>query len=193
MCPSVELARGIKGSGVCWRAKRPSGVVLRTALSEATVGFEPTMGVLQTPALTSWLRRRTRNAVPTSRPGEPRRSGRRDLNPRPSPWQGDALPLSHFRSIEARRLVPRQWGRRDLNSHGLLHVILSHARLPVPTLPQEKRTQGARTATDGGWPQAAHRAPVSRGGFNSPAHVRLRVQGPPHTTMSRPGFEPGTD
>ena len=26
-------------------------------------------------------------------------SERRDLNPRPSPWQGDALPLSHFRSI----------------------------------------------------------------------------------------------
>ncbi len=26
-----------------------------------------------------------------------RKSGRRDLNPRPSPWQGDALPLSHFR------------------------------------------------------------------------------------------------
>ena len=25
------------------------------------------------------------------------KSGRRDLNPRPSPWQGDALPLSHFR------------------------------------------------------------------------------------------------
>ncbi len=24
-------------------------------------------------------------------------SGRRDLNPRPSPWQGDTLPLSHFR------------------------------------------------------------------------------------------------
>ena len=24
-------------------------------------------------------------------------SGRRDLNPRPSPWQGDALPLRHFR------------------------------------------------------------------------------------------------
>jgi hypothetical protein len=29
-------------------------------------------------------------------------SGRRDSNPRPSPWQGDALPLSHFRvSISA--------------------------------------------------------------------------------------------
>jgi hypothetical protein len=26
-------------------------------------------------------------------------SERRDLNPRPSPWQGDALPLSYFRSL----------------------------------------------------------------------------------------------
>ena len=25
------------------------------------------------------------------------KSGKRDSNPRPSPWQGDALPLSHFR------------------------------------------------------------------------------------------------
>ena len=25
-------------------------------------------------------------------------SGRRDSNSRPSPWQGDALPLSHFRT-----------------------------------------------------------------------------------------------
>lgn len=24
-------------------------------------------------------------------------SGKRDLNPRPSPWQGDALPLSYSR------------------------------------------------------------------------------------------------
>jgi hypothetical protein len=24
-------------------------------------------------------------------------SGRRDSNPQPSPWQGDTLPLSHFR------------------------------------------------------------------------------------------------
>ena len=28
-------------------------------------------------------------------------SERRDLNPRPSPWQGDALPLSYFRVREA--------------------------------------------------------------------------------------------
>jgi hypothetical protein len=31
-------------------------------------------------------------------------SGRRDSNPRPSPWQGDALPLRHFRkSLSADR------------------------------------------------------------------------------------------
>ena len=30
-------------------------------------------------------------------------SGRRDSNPRPSPWQGDALPLSHFRQCQSRR------------------------------------------------------------------------------------------
>ena len=28
---------------------------------------------------------------------KPFESGRRDSNPRPSPWQGDALPLRHFR------------------------------------------------------------------------------------------------
>ncbi len=33
----------------------------------------------------------------SSRSGQ--RSGRRDSNPRPSPWQGDALPLSHFRRL----------------------------------------------------------------------------------------------
>ena len=27
------------------------------------------------------------------------------------------------------------WGRGDSNSHALRHVILSHARLPIPTLP----------------------------------------------------------
>ena len=97
------------------------------------------------------------------------------MNPRPSPWQGDALPLSHFRSlllgppapalvggVRAKHLptISRKptsrcgqmlrpymrpctsqpwWGRRDLNSHGFLHVILSHARMPIPTLPQAAR------------------------------------------------------
>ena len=30
-------------------------------------------------------------------------SGKRDLNPRPSPWQGDALPLSYSRPLQYRR------------------------------------------------------------------------------------------
>ena len=32
------------------------------------------------------------------------------------------------------------WGRRDSNSHALRHMILSHARLPVPTLPRLARS-----------------------------------------------------
>ena len=32
-------------------------------------------------------------------------SGRRDSNSRPSPWQGDALPLSHFRTLIIKLLV----------------------------------------------------------------------------------------
>ena len=32
-------------------------------------------------------------------------SGRRDSDPRPSPWQGDALPLSHFRIIGGGRWI----------------------------------------------------------------------------------------
>ena len=47
------------------------------------------IGVLQTPALTSWLHRRQ---------GQVYWSGRRDSNPRPLPWQGSILPLNYFRS-----------------------------------------------------------------------------------------------
>ena len=32
-------------------------------------------------------------------------SGKGDLNPRPSPWQGDALPLSYSRSMEGRSIL----------------------------------------------------------------------------------------
>ena len=46
------------------------------------------MGVLQTPALPLGYAA-----------GFSFWSGRRDLNPRPSPWQGDALPLSYSRPL----------------------------------------------------------------------------------------------
>ena len=44
----------------------------------------------------------------------PNWSGRRDSNPRPSPWQGDALPLRHFRvgSPLYRTRSDRRGGRR---------------------------------------------------------------------------------
>ena len=54
---------------------------------EAASGFEPENGGFADPCLASWLRRLDFW------------SGRRDLNPRPSPWQGDALPLSYSRSL----------------------------------------------------------------------------------------------
>lgn len=57
---------------------------------EATTGVEPVIAVLQTAALTTWLRRLIW-------------SGRRDSNPRHSAWEADALPLNYSRILEARR------------------------------------------------------------------------------------------
>ena len=34
---------------------------------------------------------------------------------------------------------PRKWGRGDSNPHAFRHMILSHARLPIPTLPREAK------------------------------------------------------
>src|SRR5438105_4527385 len=75
---------------------------------EATTGFEPVMGVLQTPAL------------PLGHVAGIR-SGRRDSNSRPPPWQGGALPLSYFRAARPpyrRTRVATTWCRGgDLNSY----------------------------------------------------------------------------
>src|SRR5438105_3108401 len=63
-------------------------------------------------------------------------SGRRGSNPRLSPWQGDALPLSHSRLIakppDNGALIPTtRWAVRDSNSHGLRQRILSPPCLPI--------------------------------------------------------------
>ena len=42
-------------------------------------------------------------------------SGRRDSNSRPSPWQGDALPLSHFRTLIYKN-IGRGWWIRTTES-----------------------------------------------------------------------------
>ena len=64
---------------------------------EASTGLEPVIRVLQTLALPAWPRR---HVVLLKM-----QSGRWDSNPRPSPWQGDVLPLNYTR-IERGRRIP---------------------------------------------------------------------------------------
>ena len=74
------------------------------------MGFEPMMRVLQTLALplgdvamdkTFWLAHMAR-CEPSGQPFIGNyQSGRWDSNPRPSPWQGDVLPLYYAREINA--------------------------------------------------------------------------------------------
>ena len=50
-------------------------------------------------------------------------SGRRDSNSRPSPWQGDALPLSHFRKlVEGDGFEPSKAQLTDLQSAPFSHL-----------------------------------------------------------------------
>ena len=72
---------------------------------EARAGIEPAHKGFADLSLTTWVPRLGRAVFEfapdrPSQPGWRRRaiwSGRRDLNSRPSPWQGDALPLSYSR------------------------------------------------------------------------------------------------
>jgi hypothetical protein len=73
---------------------------------EARVGIEPTHKGFADLSLTTWVPRlETGNLNPEGEPEASAESagagwsGRRDLNPRPSPWQGDALPLSYSRAV----------------------------------------------------------------------------------------------
>jgi hypothetical protein len=78
------------------------------------------IGVLQTPALTTWLRR-----------PELQWSGRRDSNSRPPPWQGGILPLNYFRSAACYiKMVPR---RRFELLRAYAHHPLKMACLPDST------------------------------------------------------------
>ena len=107
---------------------------------EARAGIEPAHKGFADLSLTTWVPRLGRAALenlirstpPCSQPGVHRRaewSGRRDLNSRPSPWQGDALPLSYSRinatlSIPGGRNVVKPPSGQDLR--------------PVPAHPEPK-------------------------------------------------------
>ena len=74
------------------------------SLSEASRGFEPLMRVLQTLALplghdAIYTKGLLTECVPIRNPLC--LSGRWDSNPRPSPWQGDVLPLYYARDFLA--------------------------------------------------------------------------------------------
>ncbi len=82
-------------------------------VQEATAGIEPANRGFADPCLTTWLRRHfLMQAPPACRPmrlaiGKRRfiQSGRWDLNPRPSPWQGDVLPLNYTRLQRGKHTV----------------------------------------------------------------------------------------
>jgi hypothetical protein len=72
-----------------WRRRqdlqRPPCGETRDRSLKASTGFEPVIRVLQTLAL------------PLGHDAIKNQSGRWDSNPRPSPWQGDVLPLNYTR------------------------------------------------------------------------------------------------
>ena len=74
--------------------------MILTVYLEATPRFELGNQGFADPCLTTWLCRLIW-------------SGKRDSNSRPSPWQGDALPLSYFRTIS--KLTGDPEGTRTLD------------------------------------------------------------------------------
>ncbi len=85
---SFGSAAGVVAIGAVWHLRGDSQNTDAWGLSvEVETGFEPVYAALQ--AATSPLGHST-----ASTPNRSTSSGRRDSNPRPSPWQGDALPAA---------------------------------------------------------------------------------------------------
>src|SRR5271170_4642402 len=87
-------------------------LIIKALMLEARVGIEPTHKGFADLSLTTWVPRLGQEILLHAAWMKPVGdahlsedqiradwSGRRDLNPRPSPWQGDALPLSYSRWV----------------------------------------------------------------------------------------------
>gem|GEM_PF-5973181 len=125
---------------------------------EATGGFEPPYRAFAEPRLNHLATSpRTQEislrgpAGVTRRPRRVRWSGRRDSNSRPSPWQGDALPLSHSRAPSVPALPgPHIWCRGgDLNSYEL--TLTTPSRWRVYQIPPPRHGRSGRTRTPDRW------------------------------------------
>ena len=115
-------------------------------------------------------------------------SGRGDSNPRPSPWQGDALPLSHFRSDGGMSLRPYSTKKqppvnpsRSLAPHHPPphHPRTSHAVIPAPPTVIPAPTHAViPTPTHAVIPTPTHRHPSTL-----PPHGR-RASDPCHPPLA---------
>ena len=108
---------------------------------EARVGIEPTHKGFADLSLTTWVPRLGRAVLlciapyRRSQPGWRRRaiwSGRRDLNSRPSPWQGDALPLSYSRFYADLSIPGHQKLVKPQRKHRLRPFFVPERRLILP-------------------------------------------------------------
>ncbi len=125
------------------------------------VGVEPT---LQRNTILS----RARLPIPPHR----HKSGRRDSNPRPQPWQGCILPLNYFRMT-------------NTISYTIINGAGEGTRTPTPKAPDPKSGASANSATPASF---KHLIQIRwwRGTDSNRRTLRERIYSPPRLATSLP-------
>ena len=111
-------------------------------------------------------------------------SGRRGLNPRPSPWQGDALPLSHFRSAAPVWC----WCRGPESNWGHQHFQCCALPTELPRLNATILSNRSGECQGGARPWSPSRpgSYLRRGPFEGPRSRRRKKAAPPPPRTTRP-------